>query len=277
MIFFRMVSPVTEVILAVVEHPEQAAPTLDAAAVLAGLVGGATINALAIRLPPEAAVVPGKEVPARRHAAEIRRREAARVALLRAEFERWRAHAAVPAQWNDIEASSDAAVTEWGGRADAIVVMRPLDDDTQADRAALDAALRHSDRPVLLVPPGGGGFGRRIAIAWRDDKQAIKALLPALRWLLRAEHVHVLAGIREGAPTPVLPAILAEHGIMAELHALPIGPGPFGETLLATAHALDADLLVAGAYAHGKLHQLALGGVTSWLLAHADLPVLTRH
>jgi nucleotide-binding universal stress UspA family protein len=52
---------------------------------------------------------------------------------------------------------------------------------------------------------------------------------------------------------------------------------PFGKTLLDTAHRLSVDLLVMGAYAHSPLRELILGGVTNYMLAHADVPVLMRH
>jgi nucleotide-binding universal stress UspA family protein len=70
---------------------------------------------------------------------------------------------------------------------------------------------------------------------------------------------------------------LVEHGIEAELQIIPIGEEPFGGTLLARAHAVGADMLVTGAYAHSPLRELILGGVTRYLIAHADLPVLMRH
>jgi nucleotide-binding universal stress UspA family protein len=58
---------------------------------------------------------------------------------------------------------------------------------------------------------------------------------------------------------------------------LPLGSGPFGQTLLHKAHELGADLLVMGAHAHSPLRELILGGVTRFMLGHADLPVLLRH
>ena len=75
-----------------------------------------------------------------------------------------------------------------------------------------------------------------------------------------------------------MPAILAEHGIAAELHALPIG-GLARSALRCCekAHQLGADVLVMGAYQHSPLRQLLLGGVTRYMLSHADLPVLLRH
>jgi nucleotide-binding universal stress UspA family protein len=74
-----------------------------------------------------------------------------------------------------------------------------------------------------------------------------------------------------------VPEVLTEHGVEAELHVLPLGSGVFGEALLAKAHELGADLLVLGAYLHSPLRGFLLGGVTRFMLGHADLPVLMRH
>ena len=53
--------------------------------------------------------------------------------------------------------------------------------------------------------------------------------------------------------------------------------GRSAQALLDTAHRLSADLLVMGAYAHSPLRELILGGVTQYMLDHADLPVFMRH
>jgi nucleotide-binding universal stress UspA family protein len=264
----------TEVLLAVIEHEATAGAVLAAAARLGRLVGGATIEALAVRTPPEATIVPGEEILTERHAAWIRSREAARTAGLRAAYEAWHRANESPSEWHEVETSPEAALGSWGSRADTIVIARTLPDDAQPDRALLRAALFLSDRPVLLVPPGDPApFGRHVAIAWHDDRPSIKAVLAALRWLDRAERIEVLIGGADAA----LPPILAEHGIAATCHALVHDRAPLGAALLDRAHALGADMLIAGAYAHSPLRELVLGGVTRHLLGHADLPVLTRH
>ena len=73
------------------------------------------------------------------------------------------------------------------------------------------------------------------------------------------------------------PPILAEHGIVVELHTLPVRTGGLGAALLARAHELGADMLVLGAYQHSPLREFLLGGVTRHMLTHADLPMLLRH
>lgn len=271
----------SEVILVVLWRPEAAAGLLREAGCLAGLAGGARINALAVQAPLGlTAFMADGSVPEailERLSAE----ERDRVARLKTVFDGWAAgagEACRSAQWCSVEENPEAAVEERGRRADFILVARPTADDDWPVRQAFHAALFRTDRPILVVPPNPpSGFGRRIAIAWRDDRRAAKAVLPALRSLARAERVHLLCGFRQGAAPPGLPGILLEHGIRAEPHLLPIGPGPFGESLLAEAHRLGCDLLVMGAYAHSELREMILGGVTRFMLTHADLPVLMRH
>jgi nucleotide-binding universal stress UspA family protein len=50
-----------------------------------------------------------------------------------------------------------------------------------------------------------------------------------------------------------------------------------GQALIEEAHRAGADLLVMGAYAHGRLAEVILGGATREVLAAADLPVLMQH
>jgi nucleotide-binding universal stress UspA family protein len=269
------------VVLALVEHPDIAQRTLAAARNLAELMGSARINVLAIREPPDSSVMFSEEILTPHHPTDIRGHELARIAALHAAFDAWAATARAPGvtiEWTEVEGLADSLVGEWGKRSDSLVLSRPARRANAADRLELQAALFDTDRPVLLVPPGPvASFGERVAIAWRDDKRTVRAVLAALRLLSKAQQVHVLAGVREGASAPGLPAILAEHGIEATLHVLPVGTGVFGEALLGKAHALGADMLVMGAYTQHPWREVLLGGVTQHMLAHADLPVLLRH
>src|SRR5206468_4256210 len=113
----------------------------------------------------------------------------------------------ITAGWHDLETLADVAIRDWGARADIIVLRRPADHDRLPARQEIHTALFETDRPVLVVPPdvGGAPFGRRIAIAWRDDRQATRAVLSALRHQTPPERVFVIAGVRPGAPQPTLP------------------------------------------------------------------------
>ena len=43
------------------------------------------------------------------------------------------------------------------------------------------------------------------------------------------------------------------------------------------AKAFDADLLVMGTYSHSPFRESLTGGVTNYLLSHAELPLLMTH
>lgn len=265
-------------ILTLLDRPAVAPGVLRAASRLADLVGDADLHALVIRMPPEATIMPTEEVLTARRAAEIRAQEKARAAALAAAFEAWRPQARHPADLTDVEAAAADVVAERGAAADFIVAARPWEHPSGADLPAICAALFQTDRPVLLVPPGAAGaFGQCIAVAWRDDGRAVKAVLPALRLLAAASAVHVLQGVRGEAAAIPAPAVFQDHGVPAQMHVLAIGGGVFGQTLLEQAHALGADMLVMGAYGHNPLRELIFGGVTRFMLEHADLPVLMRH
>ena len=271
----------SEVILVVLERPKAAARLLRAAECLAILTGGARVNVLALRTPPGYAAITAEANISAELLESLAAEETARIAELRAIYDRWAiglADAPFTAGWSSVEGLADPVVGEAGRCADFVLVARPAGDDVEPTRRAFRAALFRTERPVLVVPPNPiGTFGKRVAIAWRDDARAAKAVLPALRCLGGAEQVHVLTCVRHGTAAPALPQILVDHGIRATLHVLPIGQGVFGQALLETAHALGADMLVMGAYAHSPLREALLGGVTRHMLAHADLPVLMRH
>lgn len=245
-----------EVILVVLQRPETAPALLRAAECFATLAHGAHLSVLATSV--------------------------ADYAPLRAAYDLWSIAprpAPLSMQWHAAGVDPVAAITERGSRADLIVLARPRDDDPPPVRQGLRAALLDCGRPLLVVPPGEGlaTFGRRVAIAWREDPHTVKAVLPALRYVEQAEAVFVLAGMREGRAVPEVPEVLAERNVAAELHLMPIGSAGFGGMMLAKAHELGADLIVMGAFAHNPLHNLVYGGVTSFVLAHADLPVLMRY
>jgi nucleotide-binding universal stress UspA family protein len=270
------------VILAVPDRPEVALHVLSAAACLAELTGSSRINVLAIRIPPASTILPSEQVLTAEHERRIRNEESERTDALKQIFDSWsRAtpSSKVIADWADIEGPADQLVGEWGRRADFIVLKRPTGRQLDQEHRAVHAALFASGRPVLVVPPETppAPLGRRIVVAWRDDARTMKAVLSGLRCAAQAEEIHVLAGTRDASQPSRLPDMFEEHGIVAELHVLPItGHRAFGEALLRTARQLGADMLVMGAFVH-PVQSLILGGVTRYMLAHADLPVLMRH
>ena len=270
----------SDVILVVLGRTESARGLLQAAAEFRRLMTEARVSVLALEQPAHTSALEAEALVAEADAlVQQKPTERARIAALERIYEQWLVE--IGAEGNDVRwarAQGNAAtvVGERGSRSDLVVVGQPTERDSRG-RQVFRAALFATDRPVLMVPgEWQGHLGRCVAIAWRDDRPTARAVIPALRCLASAEEVHVLAGTRHGLP-PDVPRVLVEHGIRARLHPLAIGSGPFGRALLSKAHELGADLVVMGAYAHSPLRGLILGGVTQYMLDHADVPVLMRH
>ena len=70
-------------------------------------------------------------------------------------------------------------------------------------------------------------------------------------------------------------AFLLSHSFRG--HRRIVRPLSVEERLLSHLADGGADLLVMGAYAHSRLRQLVLGGVTQHILSHMTTPVLLSH
>jgi nucleotide-binding universal stress UspA family protein len=161
----------------------------------------------------------------------------------------------------------------------AIIAQPPAQADGNA-MLSLEAVLFESGRPALVAPPSPGpDIGRRVMIAWNASREAARAVSDALPILARAEAVTIV-GLDCGDALERDPAALADflalHGCQARALTGAAGK-PTGQSLLAEAERLDADLLVMGAYGHSRLREFILGGATRDVLRGAGLPVLMAH
>lgn len=270
----------SHVILGLLTRAETAPAILAGAERLTVLLRDARIEAMVTRILPVSTIMVTEEILSKADEQKIRDHETERAATLRRIFDAWAGkHGGTNGpRWIDEEGITETLVKTWGERADYIVASQPAAHTEPMESDALYAALFATDRPVLMMPPQAkADFGKTIAIAWRDDKFTLHAVLAALRCVQQAEQVHVLMGHREGQARPKIPDVLAEHGIAVTGHELPIGRDVFGAQLLAKVHELNADLLVMGAFVHSAWHNMLFGGVTKYILSHADIPVLMRH
>jgi len=264
------------VILAVAGQPGNVGSVLsNASRLLSFWNGKSTLEVLAVRNPPVAELMEADQALTHAQEAALRASEESWARQVRAAAQRWeqRARPKTPAKFIETEGDIAHLVAALGRISNAVVLGGAREPGKTRD--ALHAALFDTGRPVLIAPPGSkGDFGRVVAIAWKDDARAPKAVLDAMPILAKAEAVHVL---RARVTEATVPALLGEHGIEAQAHTVPDHDGPVGAQLLRIAHELGADLLVMGAYAHGEWREALLGGVTRHVLEHAGLPVFMRH
>jgi protein CrcB len=265
------------VVLAVLDRPATVSAVLSAAARLLTIGGGGTIHALAVRTPPVSELMAPDQVLTHAEEAQFRAAQSAWAAEVRAKTLQWEAEGPRPnigTRFIEVEGDIVHLAAEYGRRYDSAVVAANARQPGKP-RDALHAAIFDTSRAVLVTPPeSAGAFGRVVAVAWKDDSRAPKAVRSALPILQKAEAVHVL---RAGAEAAAVPDILIEHGVRAFAHAVADNNGPAGAALLAAAHELGADLIVMGAYAHGEWREALLGGVTRHMLGHADLPLFLQH
>ncbi|HVW94154.1 MAG TPA: universal stress protein [Devosia sp.] len=137
--------------------------------------------------------------------------------------------------------------------------------------------LLTTGRPVLIVGNGNALIkSQAILVAWKESREARRAVVDALPLLKRASSV-ALVTIHEGgdrfAERDALndaEAWLKSHDVKVE-SAIHAPRGSYSETLSVLARDAGAGLVVAGAYGHGRLREWILGGATQELLAASAL------
>ena len=185
-----------------------------------------------------------------------------------------------------VEIGRDVDVIASVGRfADLVVLEQPGGKSDPAFELAIETVLLDSGRPAFVVPefdPVSGALeqGRKAVVAWRDTMEGARAVSAALPFLKRAGTVDILAG--EGTQLDGLMTYLAAHGIKPELHIMGHEKGFMlddhtGDQILDHCQAYNADLLVMGAYVHGTIRRMILGGATRTVLTQATIPVLLSH
>lgn len=147
-----------------------------------------------------------------------------------------------------------------------------------------EAVLAASGRPALVVPyvRSAPPLADTIVIAWKESREAARAVSAALPLLQRAQRVHVLAWGEESLPPAEggrldLASYLGVHGVEATWHREGPEPSDIGEILLSRTFDLEADLLVMGCYGHARAREWILGGATRTILQSTTLPVLMAH
>jgi nucleotide-binding universal stress UspA family protein len=140
-----------------------------------------------------------------------------------------------------------------------------------------------SGRPVLVAPPAPPPLSaRQVLLAWKDTREARRAMSDAIPFFEQAERVVVAAIVAGGEAAQArievddVAAALKRRGIKAEGKVVEHA-GAGGEQILEQAGQEGADLIVCGAYGHSRLGEWAFGGVTQDLLSQNQAYLLLSH
>ncbi len=158
----------------------------------------------------------------------------------------------------------------------------PRSHDANRDSAPADLVMI-SGRPVLVAPPAPTPFrGKQVLLAWKDTREARRAMSDAMPFFEKAERVVVAAVVGGGEAAQArievddVAAALQRRGIKAEGKVVEHAH-PGGEQILEQANQAGADLIVCGAYGHSRLGEWAFGGVTQDLLSQDQVYLLLSH
>ena len=182
-------------------------------------------------------------------------------------------------EWREFQEYPSRALVNVAHAADLIVV------SPHGGRSALEAAdpadvMMAAGRPILVVPEGRSHLvGMSIVVAWKNTREARRAVHDARPFLAGAERIAIVAvgpdAHHGGAEATA--RYLAGHGVAATTHLLPGSGLNAAEELLRFAEREGADLLVMGAYGHSRLREWVFGGVTRDILRTTPLCCLMSH
>jgi nucleotide-binding universal stress UspA family protein len=213
---------------------------------------------------------------------ELRVREA------RKGFDRVGTRTQVPAEWIQCcDLPVESEFVRQALYADLLVLGQEDPGDAEAGwmpPAFVEYAIAAGGKPVLVVPhsvPVPREFGT-VLIAWKETREAARAVAAALPFLERARRVVALSWGTDDALTrnalDRLAAYLRSHGVNGIETRPQADEGPdTGELLLSRAADFGAELLVMGCYGHGRVREWVLGGVSRTILRSMTLPVLLAH
>jgi nucleotide-binding universal stress UspA family protein len=181
----------------------------------------------------------------------------------RAKAVEWRFAQSLPVPYVLRQARA-ADVLVVGARSEAIV-----DPCAAADPSDL---VMQAGRPIIVVPPTVQWLDfRSVLVAWKDVKEARRAVFDALPILARARDVTIAEipepGVRRADAVSHVKDVaswLHGHGILAST-VVPESDAAAPGQLDRIAADVDAGAVIAGAYGHSRLREWILGGVTRHL------------
>jgi len=162
-----------------------------------------------------------------------------------------------------------------GRLAADLIVTGGVDGDNVFRAVDVGSLALGAGRPVLVTAGNIEHIrAKTVLVAWKDTREARRALADALPFLAKANEV-VVATIdsnRDETSRDSLDDVavfLDRHGIRARTEL--IAGEADGDRLLTFARSIHADLIVSGAYGHSRLREWAFGGVTRTLIEESGI------
>ena len=182
----------------------------------------------------------------------------------------------VSASWLEVVGEFSTLVEEAGRLSDFIIVSNADSHELLGGRA-FQPAVFGTGRPTMVIAEQRAGLLDHAMIAWNGTLEASAAVAQSTDLLRECGRVSIYPEGVSREAVQALQAYLRRHGIATE-GEVAVEPGnSTGASILATAEAIDASLLVRGAYTQSRLRQAILGGTTRHLLTYARIPIVMAH
>jgi nucleotide-binding universal stress UspA family protein len=185
-------------------------------------------------------------------------------------------------EWRGRPVWAGVLVPEEARAADLVVIGRASRSWEMFDANDPATIILRAGRPVLFVPDGVDSLvAQRIVIAWKDSREARRAVKDALPFLKLAKEIAIVAvnqdSVRSQGEFDDIGNYLLRHGVIMGIKAQLDTKGPSSAEILGFAHKEKADLIVAGGYGRSELGEWVFGGVTRDLLNTSPLCCLFSH
>jgi nucleotide-binding universal stress UspA family protein len=162
--------------------------------------------------------------------------------------------------------------------ADLILTGSPAVDLIVDHHRNLDTAslILAAGRPIIVASQTPAPIkAESILIAWNDTREARRAIVDAMPFLITAKDV-VIAIVDHGCPAPQdnvadVEMFLARHGVKARSEVLDARHSEPADLLLQIGREITADLIGMGVDGHSRVREMALGGVTRSVLRSGSL------
>lgn len=176
------------------------------------------------------------------------------------------------ASWRGYVGNPDHFLAQQARAAD--LILTGAVGNREAGSIDVGEAILAAGRPILVMAKGEKPLqAKKIVVAWKDTREARRAVTDAMPFLVHADDVLVVTveeqdtnAANEGLADVV--RFLIKHGAKAHQQTMESNGRTAAEVLVECAVELGADLLVSGGFGHSRLREWVLGGATRSLLVN---------
>lgn len=188
-------------------------------------------------------------------------------------------------EWRSAVTQPFPFVAEACRAADLVIVGTPaagMPPDPDLDMSPADLIM-NAGRPVLMVPPEIDKVAaEQVLVAWKDTPESRRAIFAALPFLHGCRRAIVAAIDEDNDPVATQTGVddvvtwLTCHGITASGRVVP-SFDDVAARIDSLAEEEGADLVISGAYGHGKIREWVFGSVTKEFLKQPGRCHLLAH